>query len=109
MKEPTQFQCPKFQKCTAPICPIDPIWHKRKHISGDRVCFYLTEAQKPDAKAIFEVRSLGHLYELMVTHTPQISQRHHTINTALIKAKNTSSRIDRKIRVSLSELAGKQD
>ena len=109
MKELTESQCSKFQKCTAPICPIDPIWHKRKHISGDRICFYLIEAQKPDAKAVFEVRSLGCLYGVMVTHAPQISQRHHTINTALIKAKNTSSRIDRKIRVSLSELAGKQD
>ena len=97
MENLTYSQCPKFQKCNAPICPIDPEWQKRKHISGDRVCFYLTEAQKPNAIAVFEVQGLGYLYEAMVIHTPEISQRHHTIKTALDKAKNTSSRMTRKI------------
>lgn len=104
-----QSSCPKHHQCNAPLCPLETNWQKRKHLDGERVCFYLSEAQKPDAKAVFEVRSLGCLYGVMVTHAPQISQRHHTIKTALVKAKNTSSRMDRKIRVSLSELAGKQD
>lgn len=94
----TLSQCPKYQQCYAPICPLDENWQKRKHISGDRICFYLTEAQKPSAKAVFEVQGLGYLYDVMVRHASTISQRHNTIKTALHKAKNTSSRMARKIR-----------
>ncbi len=97
MKDLTQSQCPKFQKCNAPICPIDPIWHKRKHFSGDRVCFYLMEAQKPNAKALFEVRGLGYLYEVMVMHTQSIADTYTPIKNALEKAKATSSRMARKL------------
>jgi hypothetical protein len=97
MKTLTFTHCPKYQQCYAPICPLDEKWQKRKHISGDRVCFYLTEAQKPNAEAVFEGQGLGYLYEVMVRHAPAISQRHHTIKTALDKAKNTSSRMARKI------------
>lgn len=97
MKTLTLTQCSKYQQCCAPICPLDENWQKRKHISGDRICFYLAEVQKPNAKAIFDERGLGYLYEDMVRLTPEISQRHHTIKTALDKAKSTSSRMERKI------------
>ncbi|MDG1096227.1 MAG: hypothetical protein P8N23_01190 [Methylophilaceae bacterium] len=97
MKNLAHTQCPKYQQCWAPICPLDEKWQKRKHIGGDRVCFYLTEAQKPDANAVFEVRGLGYLYEVMVMHTHEISSRHHTIKKALINAKTSSSRMARKV------------
>jgi hypothetical protein len=38
--------CPKFDNCSAPICPIDPEWKKRVHIKGDPVCFYMREHSK---------------------------------------------------------------
>ena len=38
--------CPKFKKCSAPICPVDPDWHTRVHLKSERVCFYLREAVK---------------------------------------------------------------
>lgn len=97
MDSSTLEQCPKFKKCTAPICPLDPDWHKRQHISGDRVCFYLLESQKPSAKPIFEVRSLGNLYEAMVRHAPAIAGTYSTIKTALDKAEATSSRMTRNV------------
>jgi hypothetical protein len=97
MKDLTQSQCLKFQKCNAPICPIDPIWQKRQHMNGDRVCFYLMEAQKPNAKALFEVRSLGYLYEVMVRHAPAIADTYRPIKKAIEKAMATSSRMTRKI------------
>jgi hypothetical protein len=97
MKNLTLFQCPKFQHCNAPVCPLDSDWQKRKHINGDRVCFFLMEAQKLNAKAVFEVRSLGYLYQLMVTYTPEITGKYNVIKTAIEKAKTSSSRMARKI------------
>jgi hypothetical protein len=39
-------ECPKFDHCSAPICPIDPEWRLRVHIQGDPICFYLREHSK---------------------------------------------------------------
>ncbi len=97
MKELIQPQCPKYQQCSAPICPLDKEWQKRKHISGDRVCFYLTEVQKPRANAVFEVQGLGSLYEVMVRQASEISERYHIIKNALDKAKDSSSRMTRNV------------
>ncbi len=93
----TLTQCPKFHHCNDPICPLDNEWQKRKHINGDRVCFYLCEAQKTDAKAVFEVRGLRCLYEVMVVHNQSIADTYTPIKNALEKAKATSSRMTRKI------------
>jgi len=45
-------ECPKFESCSAPICPLDAQWRMRAHNPGDRICFYLREAVKPSADAV---------------------------------------------------------
>ena len=89
----TLYQCPKFQHCNAPICPLDAEWQKIKHFQGDRVCFYLIEAKKQGAKANFERLGLGYLYEPIVSLTPLITDKHTPIKKALDKAALTSSRM----------------
>ena len=37
--------CPKFDHCSAPICPVDK-GTLRYHAKGESVCFYLREAAK---------------------------------------------------------------
>ena len=49
-REPTD--CPKFNGCSAPVCPLDADWRKRAHLDGERACFYLTEYAKPAARAM---------------------------------------------------------
>jgi len=39
-------RCPRFNACSAPICPLDPSWSKAEHLDGERLCAYLTEAAK---------------------------------------------------------------
>ena len=87
--------CKKFQACSAPVCPLDPNWRKARHLKGERICFYLCEAQKVDAEAIFGGRGWGKLYRLMVEVTPDISTRWGTIKKALVKAAKTGSRLNR--------------
>lgn len=38
--------CPKFYTCSAPICPIDPLWPLAAHLAGEPVCFYLRASGK---------------------------------------------------------------
>ena len=33
--------CPKFDACRAPICPLDPDSVDRIHLKGEPVCYYL--------------------------------------------------------------------
>ena len=71
---PTLASCPKFQSCSAPICPCDPEWPKRKHLNEDRVCFYLLEASKTGAKAIFEGAGLGNLHQAVTEVAPSLNE-----------------------------------
>ena len=34
-------ECPRFEGCNAPICPLDPDVLDRVHVKGDPVCYYL--------------------------------------------------------------------
>lgn len=38
--------CPKVNKCSAMICPLDGIWKSRTHIKGEPVCALLLTYMK---------------------------------------------------------------
>jgi hypothetical protein len=42
-------QCPRFDGCNAPRCPLDTHWAKRVHRPGEPICPYLLEAVKHGA------------------------------------------------------------
>lgn len=86
-------QCPKFQMCNAAKCPLDAGMDKRLHLAEDRICMYLIEVQKIDAKANFEVADLAYLYDFMVQASEAISAQSGVIKYALIRARSTGSRM----------------
>ena len=51
--------CPKFDSCSAPVCPLDPAWQNIHQLKGERVCYYLTEYSKPAARPILEEALAG--------------------------------------------------
>ena len=78
--------CPKFDHCSAPICPIDPEWQKRVHIKGDPVCFYLRQhakdplwGQKVGGVARKLINKVGEVY-------PEIIARYAPIKNSLARA-----------------------
>ena len=62
-------ECPKFDKCHASACPLYKSVSQQVHRKGESVCFYLTEAQKIDSKAVFDGSGLGELHDLMAQAT----------------------------------------
>jgi hypothetical protein len=88
--------CPRWERCNAPICPLDPSWQRRVLHRDDPTCFYLTESVKLGAEANFEARGLGALYQAMVEATPGIRSRHRRIEKALDRAKNSGSKLARR-------------
>lgn len=89
----TMQQCPRFNACNAPICPFDAEWKKRRHLNEDRVCFYLLEASKTGAKAVFEGAGLGQLYQAVSEAAPAIRTTYFHIDRACNRASASGSRM----------------
>ena len=94
MTAPAMRACPRYNVCSAPICPLDRDWRKRVHAPGERVCFYVTEAVKDAAQARFSSGGQGDLYLAVSEALPAIRARHPEIARAVERAKLTGSRID---------------
>lgn len=87
--------CPKWDKCNAPLCPLDPDLFKRVMRNDEPVCYYLTEAVKADAEAVFRRRGRGELFEVISKLIPAMSSRWGRIRHALERAKTSGSRMAR--------------
>jgi hypothetical protein len=87
------MNCPKWEKCFAPICPLDPDWQIRSHQNGDRTCFWLTESVKKNAHANFESAAKSEILSQIQTLTPAIVARWYSIRRGLEKASGTGSKL----------------
>lgn len=85
--------CPKFEGCSAPICPLDPDWSHRVHCKGEPVCFYLLESVKPGARARFEGSMAITLYHAMERSMDALCTGHAPIRKAVARAKRTGARM----------------
>ncbi len=85
--------CPKWHKCSVPLCPLDPGVFKRVMLNDEPVCFYLTEAVKVDAEAIFRRRGREELFAVVSALIQPMSSRWGRIKRALERAKSKSSRM----------------
>lgn len=91
----TMSDCPKFQSCNAPVCPIDSAWDRRFNHKEGSTCFYLSESVKYGSQALFQGAGLGELYEVIRRETHAIVERHPRIRRALERARQTGSRMTR--------------
>ncbi len=46
-------ECPKFETCNAAVCPLDPLWARTVHLSGEPTCYHLRCAGKAGADERF--------------------------------------------------------
>ena len=46
------INCPKWDSCNAPVCPLDPNWQAQKHLAGEPVCLWLRESVKNDGERV---------------------------------------------------------
>jgi hypothetical protein len=89
----TMTMCPKFESCSAPMCPLDPDWRLRVYRKGEPICFYLLEYVKPDTRAQFQGSIEGQIYKAIQTSIDPMSTRYATLLAALERAKRTGSRM----------------
>jgi hypothetical protein len=85
----TPTDCPRFQTCSALICPLDPRWPTAYHRSGERVCHYLLVAAKDGADDRFADDAV---YAACRTALPMVAARWPAIGKAVEKAGRTGFR-----------------
>ncbi len=101
MSEPIQAhpprpmrECPRYNVCSVPICPLDPDWEVRTHVAGEPVCIWLTEAQKPNAEANFEKAETADLLPWCRQLAEPISKRFGPIRRVIQNAATSGSRLE---------------
>ncbi len=89
----TMSTCPKFDRCSAPICPLDPDWRLRVYRRDEPICFYLLEYVKPHARAQFIGGMAMPIYEAIERSMDAMCSRYAPLRKALERAKRTGSRL----------------
>jgi hypothetical protein len=84
--------CPRFERCSAPICPLDPDWKLCVYRKSEPICFYLREYVKPGGKARFQGCIAIQIFEVIQEHLEALCHRYAPLRRALERAKRTGSR-----------------
>jgi hypothetical protein len=97
------MSCPRWERCSAAICPAEPRWRHSVHLSGERVCFYILELAKNGGQArlsrvlpapLAEVIAKGHRAITSAHPVENLPQGHAVIARAIAKAATRGSRIE---------------
>jgi hypothetical protein len=99
------MQCPRFDSCSAPVCPLDSNWQSVPHLHGERACFWLMEIGKRGGEASVATRLRGEVFEKVSQVHPELSypvagnstqagEAHSQLLYKLREAWKTGSRIE---------------
>ncbi|MDW3094546.1 MAG: hypothetical protein R8G33_02610 [Gammaproteobacteria bacterium] len=86
-------ECPQYESCNAPICPLDENCLNSTHLEGEAVCLYLREysklATRDDLRGVI---SKEH-YQVIDNAYPNVSERYNYIKKALARSANNPSKL----------------
>lgn len=86
--------CPRYQRCSAAICPLWRPVLEQKMVKGERVCGVLLEYQKIDSRVFLATHYGTEMVEVMAQATDQIiSGGGYLLRSALERAASTGSRL----------------
>ncbi len=80
------YDCPRFDHCSAPICPLDPDWRKRPHLKGERICAYITVYSKPGERVNLRTRLPPELYSAVAGQYDDIYHHNAPIKYELTRS-----------------------
>lgn len=85
--------CPRWDGCSAPVCPLADDWRRCQHLSGDRVCGLMCELVKEGGEARLRVRLPGALVDTLADVAPQVAARWERVRMQLRRSAETGSRM----------------
>ena len=86
--------CPKWEKCNAPLCPLDPDWQKTRHLKGESVCHWLRMYAKQPVEGRFQGILRDEMAEQVISVYDSVIVPYGALRTALERASKTGSRLD---------------
>lgn len=94
-----EYECPKYQSCNAPICPLDSNVLKRKYLKGEAVCFFVSEYVKDGSIDKFsKYGAIGeYLFEVIHSLIEPMKCTYGTLKKRLERSSKTPSRMDGKV------------
>jgi len=92
MTDDPMSRCPRFNRCSAPLCPLDPNREDRSHLRGEPVCGYLREIVKPDGASLVQ-QSVPELFELIAAAATELTVPGSPIYWALRAAARQNSQL----------------
>lgn len=88
------MNCPRYQKCSAAVCPLWKPIHKQKMLKGERICGILLEHQKINSEAFLTTLYGTEVMKLMAEATQDIKRcGGYLLRSALERASKTESRL----------------
>lgn len=85
-------KCPRFDSCSAPICPLDPGWRHRKLVGIEAACFWLREAVKDGGEAEIRAALPDDMARLVLDAVRPMSAAHAAIAYTLKRASRSGSK-----------------
>ena len=79
-------ECPRFDGCNAPICPLDPDVLDRAHVKGNPVCHYLRLYAKNGLWGLKPGSLPANLPIRVAEVYPQLIARYGSLKGALLRA-----------------------
>ena len=84
-------QCPRFNRCSAPLCPLDPHWSRPKMLRDEHICYYLTEASKAGAHERFQNRHDFDIYMVAEESLPGMRKTFKELDREIRRASERPS------------------
>ena len=89
-----QIKCPRYQRCSAAICPLWRPMLEQKMLKGERVCGVLLEYQKINSRAILTTLYGAEMMKVMAKAAEDIKAHGvYLLRSALSRAEGTGSRL----------------
>ena len=93
---PQMIECPRFDGCSAPICPLDPNALDRAHLKGEAVCHYLRLYVKNAFCGLKPGTLPANLAIRVVESYPRLIARYAPLKRALLRAAKSPPKSFRK-------------
>ena len=89
----TPAHCPRYERCNAPICPLDPRCLQSQHLPGECVCLWLRELSKPHGEDTLRSVLRGEVAATVARVAPGIIATHGCVRSALQRASQQGSKL----------------
>ena len=94
-----QKLCPRYQKCSAAVCPLWRHVLEQKMVKGERVCGVLLEYQKINSRGILATHYGTQMMQAIAKASNQIHDNGgYLLRSALTRAAKTGSRLTLALR-----------